>query len=429
MKFADLKKQKFNWNSIVDFCRKNIRYISAGIIVVLLVIVLAVTNAKPTTDGEMASDGQTQDVDSQKDDENPPTEEFEVDALPEINTLIENYYTAYAAGDVAALETYATPISDLEKSYIGVFSQFVSGYEDIKCNTKSGLGEGEYAVSVLFEMRFEGAETTAPGLDFFYVRTNEDGAFYIDNLYSQFNLANRELELDSQVDAFIEAYGEQADVQALQNDVQQRYDAALANDAALNTIAMENLPQALRTWSASVISPTDGGQTSTGDTAQVQPEQTEPAPEETNTDDPAVETNRETIYVTDNVNIRQEPSEDAERIGRADEGESFTRISTTDNGWSEIEYQGGSAYIKSDYVSTQAPGGVNAGVNYIPEGKTLTASGAYNVRASMNENAERLGTTSTGDTIKVVMSYEEGWTKVEWNDKSGYIRTDLLLNN
>ena len=65
----------------------------------------------------------------------------------------------------------------------------------------------------------------------------------------------------------------------------------------------------------------------------------------------------------------------------------------------------------------------------MPEGKVLTASSGYNVRKSMNESAELVGTTAEGDSIKVILSYAEGWTKVEWNGQTGYIRTDLLLNN
>ena len=47
----------------------------------------------------------------------------------------------------------------------------------------------------------------------------------------------------------------------------------------------------------------------------------------------------------------------------------------------------------------------------------------------MNESAELVGTTAVGDSIKVILSYAEGWTKVEWNGTTGYIRTDLLLAN
>jgi len=73
--------------------------------------------------------------------------------------------------------------------------------------------------------------------------------------------------------------------------------------------------------------------------------------------------------------------------------------------------------------------GESGGINYVPEGTVLTANNVYNVRTSMSVTSEIMGSTAVGDSIKVVLSYAEGWTKVEWNGKTGYIRTDLLLQN
>ena len=71
-------------------------------------------------------------------------------------------------------------------------------------------------------------DTTAPGLDFFYVRTNDDGTLYIDNLYSQYNLANQENALDTSVQSLIGQFESESDVVELQSEVQTRYDEALA---------------------------------------------------------------------------------------------------------------------------------------------------------------------------------------------------------
>ena len=126
-------------------------------------------------------------------------------------------------------------------------------------------------------------------------------------------------------------------------------------------------------------------------------------------------------------------------------GESFKRTGTTEDGWSAIEYGGSKAYVKSEYLSTEKPevpqdngqgesnqdqGESNdGGINYVPEGKTLTLNDTMNIRKSMSEDAEKVGTAAPGDTVTVILSYKEGWTKVEWNGTTGYIRTDLLLNN
>ena len=44
----------------------------------------------------------------------------------------------------------------------------------------------------------------------------------------------------------------------------------------------------------------------------------------------------------------------------------------------------------------------------------------------MGENADRLGVAYAGENVKVVESYAEGWSKVEWNGQTGYVKTDLL---
>lgn len=351
MKLADLDKHGFDWNKILDFCKKNIRYISAGIIVVILVVVLSVTTVNPDKQGEGSKEGNQTSQESQESGQN---EAFAIDAIPEINTLIQNYYSAYAAGDIATIESLATPISDIEKSYITLMSQYISGYENIQVHTKKGLLENEYMVSVAMEMGFEGLTTTAPGLDFFYVRMNGTGAYAIDNLYSQFNYQNRENELDSQVEAFIANYEKQDDVVQLCNDVQTRYEAALKADADLKNMIDVTIPQALEEWVTQIT----GGAGQTGD-AQTPP---------------------------------------------ADSGQT-----------------------PAEGIQPQQP--ENSGANSIPAGKEISLNKSMNIRKEMSETSDLIDVAKAGDKVTVVESYAEGWTKVQWNGKTGYIRTDLLLNN
>ena len=40
--------------------------------------------------------------------------------------------------------------------------------------------------------------------------------------------------------------------------------------------------------------------------------------------------------------------------------------------------------------------------------------------------ADKVGVAYAGEKVTVVMSYAEGWTKVTWKNKTGYIKTDLL---
>ena len=77
----------------------------------------------------------------------------------------------------------------------------------------------------------------------------------------------------------------------------------------------------------------------------------------------------------------------------------------------------------------------NAGI-VKPDGETITidedgtihsnGTGNINVDDCMSETSEKIGTVYSGEKVTVVMSYAEGWTKVTWNGKIGYIKTSLL---
>ena len=169
-------------------------------------------------------------------------------------TLINQYYTAYAAGDTDTLSTIATPLSENEKSYISVFSQYVDAYQNIKCYTKQGLDASSYLVSVYVEVKFKDVDTVAPGLDFFYVRTNEDGSVYIDNLYSQYNLKIKENALDTSIQNLISEYEDSEDVNTLQKEVQGKYDTAIASDDKLSEMISTTIPNAITEWAGTIVS-------------------------------------------------------------------------------------------------------------------------------------------------------------------------------
>lgn len=91
--------------------------------------------------------------------------------------------------------------------------------------------------------------------------------------------------------------------------------------------------------------------------AEAEPEVTEtPAPEapESTAAQPE-EVSGNTIYVTSSdVNIRSGAGTDSEILGKTKRGDAFTK--TGENGdWTEIDYNGQTAYIKSEFLSTEKP--------------------------------------------------------------------------
>lgn len=55
----------------------------------------------------------------------------------------------------------------------------------------------------------------------------------------------------------------------------------------------------------------------------------------------------------------------------------------------------------------------------------VTASTGLNVRASSNKNGELLGKLSKNDIINVT-SIENGWAKIKYNGRDGYVSTSYL---
>lgn len=425
MDFSKVKDffKKETFQKMIDFCKKNIRYITAGVLFVVLVIVLAqCTNPKDKKDAQNVIETEQTEV------SDTAAQEYEVDANPAINELINNYYTAYANGDIATLSTLASPISANEQSYIGVFSQYVEGYQNISCYTKKGADDTSYLVSVYMEMKFVGVDTLAPGLDFFYVRTNPDGSLYIDNLYSQYNYANQENALDANIQSLITQFEQEDDVVALQQDVQAKYESALAADPNLSNMISTTLKDAIASWVTSVT--TQSTETTETETPQEETPQEETPQEETPQEEtpqePQVTT--ETVYTTSKVNVRSAADENSDKLGTAEGGTSFTRTGI-DGDWSIIDYNGSTGYIKSEFLTTDAPAqSTDAGTTAdgIAEGTVIALTSSTNIRSSMSETADKVGVAFAGEKVTVVMSYAEGWTKVTWNGKEGYVKTELL---
>lgn len=419
-------KQRKKENEVLRFIREHIRYFAAGALVVVLVIVLAMC-AKPK--------GSDSDVVVNATESTQATEEaYQVDANENINALITQYYTAYAAGDVTTLSSIATPISANEQSYIGLFSQYVDEYQNIKCYTKTGLDENSYLVSVSMEIKFTGVDTTAPGLDFFYVRTNDDGSLYIDNLYSQYNLANQENALDTSIQSLIGQFESESDVMALQSEVQTRYDEALAADENLTNMIQTTIPAAIKDWVSQMAAQAATEQTEAAEATE-QPETEQP--QETEQQEEIIQ-QTDTLATKDRVNVRAAADVESEKLGTLDQGTVVTRTAIAGD-WSVIDYNGTAGYVKNEFLTYDLPDTTadsnsdssadnsdSTNAASIAEGTVIMLQNTTNIRSGMSEDSSKVGTAYAGEKVTVVMSYAEGWTKVKWNGETGYIKTSLL---
>lgn len=377
--------KKIDIDKIKNFCIEKKRYIGAAGLFVVFVLVLAFM-AKPSnnrhTEGSTESTASVaESFDFEKD--------YSVDSDEAITTLLNNYYTAYEADDLDTLEKLAYPLSNNEKSYIGVLSQYYESIQNIKYYSKAGLSDGSYFVSVYNEIKFYGVDTLAPTLDFFYVETDADGNMYINNLYSIFNLSFVENTMDPDVYAVVQKYMQQEDFVSLQQDVQTKYNEALTADANLANMIQSTLDGAIKQWAASINTiqdstensteavpeteaPVDDGtavdDTATDDTAAdgqatddgAADQTTDAATDDTATDDQTAAedtTSQEatpstwTVQTTDGVNIRDSASTDGTKLGRCDMGTRFTAVGT-EGDWTKVEYREQIGYIKTEFLET-----------------------------------------------------------------------------
>ena len=243
MKASEIKEKmsKISKDDISSFFQKNWKYFAAVILfIVLAVVMIKFSSGNKDKDNGLSTEQSTE------------AESFQVDAVPEINTLMQNYYNAYAAGDLATLQTYATPVSANEQALITMMSQYVESYQNIKCYTKSGLEADSYLVCVTLDLKFVGVDTAAPGMEFFYVKKNEQGALYIDNLYSSFNRHNKEQPTDSNVESLISNFQTQDDLIALNVEVQADYEKALASDENLSNMVNVTIADAYNAWATAI---------------------------------------------------------------------------------------------------------------------------------------------------------------------------------
>ncbi len=145
-----------------------------------------------------------------------------------------------------------------------------------------------------------------------------------------------------------------------------------------------------------------------------------------------------TAYAKTKVNLRKSRSTSSKVLKTLKAGTEVTIYGKSTNGWHKVKVNGKTGYIRSEYIVSdkskveksadrgQQSSNNNSAPAYYNEGDRIRLSDSVNIRASMSESADRVGLAYQGDVVTVIMSYAEGWTKVNWNGQTGYIKTEYL---
>lgn len=372
-------------DNIKQFCTENKKYVGVAAILIGLILILIVVVAGGHNDRHSDTESGSQEEISVKDFEFE--KDYTNDAKDDISTLLADYYKAYVGDDLDTLDKLATPMSDNEKSYIGVVSQYYESVNDITPYTKNGLKKGSYFVSVKNSIKFTGVDTQAPTLDFFYIETGKDGKLFINNVYSNFNRTYCENALDDDIMELISKYTASSEFADLHEDVQKAYEQAVSSDANLKNMLETTLTGAIKQWYTSSgianlkKSDTDT-QTTEADTQQAEDasesgdQQTTDANAGQNADQQTTDANagqttdqnaanqqpaeqpqapaEYQVVTKDVVKVRDGASTDAKELGLLKEQVTLTAYGT-EGDWTIVSYSAGTngrAYIKTENLQT-----------------------------------------------------------------------------
>jgi len=393
---------------IIIIENKKIALIAFAFVIVAVVITIVLCKSKPEEEVVEETPVVTEAVEA---DEYVITDEaLAVDAIPEINSLMKQYYDAAAGGDVATIEAIKTGVDEKEEIVIAKKAEYVESYPVVTCYSKSGPVDGSYIVFAYYEVKLFDYEQTVPGLNAWYVCKNDAGSYYINDDEQDEKLAN-----------YCKAISVQDDYVDLTNTVNVKFNEAVAADDKLAAF-LEKLPDLLTTAVGEELAKAN----------EPEVEETESGTEYQEADEQQIsDTVEKKAKTTDVVNVRSSDSETADKLGKVQKGDVLTVLEQKINGWSKIKFEGKEAYIKSEYLEiigeeSNDSASSEAAIANSPSSGTAKANDTVNVRKSASTDAEKIAKAYKGDEMTVIEKQSDGWTKVKFNGKTGYVKSEYL---
>lgn len=180
------------------------------------------TASAPDAEAEPTSEPEAADDTSNTENTDNTAVSFAADNVPEVSTVLEQYYTALGARDINGLFAVTDNLTAEEQAQIEAESD-VESYGDVKAYTISGPNDGTYIAFVSSGCKYLGINQTLPMLSEYYLYTTEDGSLKIMD----------DTDSDAAVTEAMKAALENEEVKNLIEQVQNDYQNALDADASL----------------------------------------------------------------------------------------------------------------------------------------------------------------------------------------------------
>lgn len=359
---------------------------------------------------------------------------LEENAYPAVNTLMADYYNALANGDVEAVVSMNQYMEEMEKIRVQEMSKYIDSYPELDIYTKAGPTEGSYLVYVYSKVKFTEYDKLVPGMEAFYVCTDESGNCYIN-----------EGEEESDVIQYIQDISLQDDAVDLNNRIAVEYNELLESDDELKAF-LADLESRIDVSVGEALAKAEA-EAAAQETEALQ-EAAEGSETESETDAAVQEAaglqadTVKTVRATDVVNIRSSDSETADKVGKAQIDDEFTLLEEKGNGWSRISFEGKDAYVKSEFLEVVSQETVSendepaneAGQEQsaqtqetaVSVGDTVTVKESVNIRKSASESGEKLGVVYEGEKLELLMKQADGWTKVRYKGQTAYVKSEFV---
>ena len=299
-------------DDIREWISDNLRYILLGV-ALILVIILAVTGIRAISHLGKGSSSTKSETES----ETSASTDTIVDGSASSGTLVQNdadvltvmtsYYTAKTNKDLETLKKLDPSLDETEEK-ANLDSSYVESYSNIKTYSKQGPADDSCVVYVCYDGKVQNIDTLVPSLTQFYLKKGADGSYVITDPTG-----------DQAAESFIEETRTSTEVQNLIDTVNKQCEDAKNSDPVLKEFMSKY------------------GNSQDGETEA-----------ETETEGSAE------MVANDSCNVRSEPSTESDEnvIGGLVAGDTVTKLGETDDGWTEIDFYGQNAYVKSEFLSS-----------------------------------------------------------------------------
>lgn len=341
-----------------------------------------------------------------------PEEALEKDAYPEVNNLIKQYYQALVDGDMETIRSIKSSTDDKEEVTILEKSEYIEAYPMITVYTKKGPIEGSFVAYVHYEVKFLDHNITVPGVNPLYICQREDGTYFINedvdgetveyiktvtahndviDLYNTVQVQYNEVLTENEaLSAFLTQLPERlkesvslALAKREEEKAPKEPEEILATAEEITVVTKVKATAVVNVRSSDSVEADRIGKTAQGQILDLleervngwskvefegkegfikseflEPEETmvvsaqegEEVQEETMKLQPSESESTAKGTLTDTVNVRRTAGTDGDKLGQLAVGSSVDIIEKLSSGWTKIKYNGGEAYVKSDFV-------------------------------------------------------------------------------